>query len=290
MERDRAFEGIQFLKQVFQLNDDPHVKASRIRFFLRQAYTLNLLFYYIQYSELLRMLEKGVARQPAWSKAMANVTHKYECYYASFREQIESGGNRMNRSYYDEIKQELLKLPNIPVFTKSAPTPEDSLESLIHLLQDDVKKGNRVTFKILQELQARLDELSANESGNELLKTAAADSQKQLHKLTALLLDVFDLVDLVYTSSLSMGDATWSQELQKVVDKALYLLRDYGLEEIRVEGQMIDGETMEGIGTISPEELDVPLEKYQVYKVHQRGFRNLHTGELIRKCKVTTVY
>ena len=62
-----------------------------------------------------------------------------------------------------------------------------------------------------------------------------------------------------------------------------------GVEEIKAVGEFINGETMVSIGTV-PQDVAPHLEKFQVYKVHERGFRLRETGKVIREAKVTTIY
>ncbi|GAX90304.1 nucleotide exchange factor GrpE [Effusibacillus lacus] len=164
--------------------------------------------------------------------------------------------------------------------------PEDHNNTLqfaketIGEIAEAIKKGDRANLKMLKEISMKLDELA------EKLQVPAS---KPDHSQTILaMLEMFDLMDFM-GSNMQPDDENWTRQFQQVIEKALALLQKIGIQELKIENQMFDSEIMEGIGTVSQNEINRELEKNSVYAVMQRGFRYSDSGELIRRAKVITV-
>lgn len=169
--------------------------------------------------------------------------------------------------------------------------PQDfsDLQPAIDTLRDEIKKGNRAFFKLAQELQSTMEEY-IEEKGTSEEKSSLVEFEKKQKRLALVVIDMFDLLDNVYTISQQLEESNWINSLEIAIKKALLFLEREGIEEISVQGEMFDGTIMEGIGTISLGEVQASYQQYQVYTVNKRGFRNASTGEVLRKAYVTTVY
>ncbi|SHG16209.1 nucleotide exchange factor GrpE [Ornithinibacillus halophilus] len=184
-----------------------------------------------------------------------------------------------------DIKEELMRLVKMP--TPEIPEKGEeqaastNLEEIIGAIKDDVKKGNRATFKMIQELQAQLDSLmdeDEKEEGNTL---------DDVYIQT--LLNTFDQLDQILQSVEKVDiDETWKESVQIAVNNALRLLSEMGIEEVPALHHMFDGKVMESIGAV-PADSETEIEQYHVHTVAQRGFRYVDNQELIRKARVITI-
>ncbi|MEH7235767.1 nucleotide exchange factor GrpE [Bacillus sp. JJ1562] len=168
---------------------------------------------------------------------------------------------------------------------------QESLAELQEQIKGDFKNSNRITYKLMQEFQQQLEEfgqMSDDDQGNKI-DEIKSESNKNIEKMKLVAIEIFDMLDLVYQSTLQVNETQWSSEIEKAINKILSLLETHGIVEIPVMGQLLDGKTMECIGTVSQHEVQVPVEKYQVYAVHQRGFLDKATGKVLRKASVTSV-
>lgn len=248
---------------------------------------------YINFSPLFTSLIESKGVKQVWKIEVEGLA---ELFFAKYKAFINAEGGEviLGKDYLNEIEKELMQLPLI-VTEQEEQVEEESaldLEQLISDIKQDVKKGNRVTFKLLQELQTKLFEIEdeTDEKQEEERNKLERQTRKEIKDLTFLLLEVFDLIDLVRTTSLQQDDEVWTAEITNVVDKGLDLLVRYGIEEIPALGKSFDGRIMEGIGTISMDDIQGEMEQYQVHSVFQRGFQYTHNQELIRRAKVITVY
>lgn len=251
---------------------------------------LHIIDSYLVYEQLFNKMIQ-LAPGQIWHQEIKNMKNNFMNSYLLFYEKLGEKGRALTKALKEEIEQELQNLPQLITTDDEDHHVPESIEQLITKLKDDVKKGNRVTFKLLQELQHSLEQtqLDADSELEEVVEDVKENAKKQMRELVQLLLEVFDLLDLVRSNALQKEDDVWINEINHVVDKALMLLTDYGIEEIPVLGQPFDGKTMEGIGTVSQDDAE-GLDKYDVYSVFQRGFRFTHNGKLIRRAKVITVY
>lgn len=167
---------------------------------------------------------------------------------------------------------------------------EPSVDSAIEELKAAIKKGDRVNFKLLQELLLKVETMAdlLDNREKEAILLEQAHLKKSIEQQTEVMLDIFDLLDYM-KHSMEEGDPSYTQ-VEGAVEKALQLLDSSGMEEIKALHEPFDAETMEGIGTVPEHDVPADLPKYRVYVVHQRGFKYKETNELIRRAKVITVY
>ncbi|ADU31953.1 nucleotide exchange factor GrpE [Evansella cellulosilytica] len=165
------------------------------------------------------------------------------------------------------------------------------VHELLSAVKDDVKKGNRASFKLFQQLEEKFEQFTAQmqQDQHDQMEEAVQSVKKDYDKLQQLLLEMFDQVDVIYQACTKLNDEVMCNEVAKVINKGLLLLEEHGIEEIKVEGELIDGKTMISLGNVPREKYAPHLEKYEVYSVQQRGFRRKDTKEIIRKATVITV-
>lgn len=113
--------------------------------------------------------------------------------------------------------------------------------------------------------------------------------QEDFQELIDLAIQAVDAMDLIYQSAIKTGLKEWGAQIERVINDYLKLLESHGIEEVNVLGKYLNGESMLSIGTV-PESFQIELQKFQVYAVHERGFRYKETGKLIREAKVITIY
>lgn len=278
----------------------PNTRAQSVRFplglyirYLNDVWLWMAVDSFLSTEECFEEVRKLSINEPDWFRETTQMLNQVEKQYDEWLAQIVTtakGATLLNKDYRKEIEQELLELSSIMISEESL--GNHPANNLIIEIKDAVQKGNRTNFKLIQELQQKLEELAEGSIGSQQENFHVVSKAAELHTkdLIKLLLETFDLLDLVRTSALVKEDEQWNRELNLVVQKALDQLRQYGLEEIDVQSQLFDGEIMEGISRILMDELPSGYQRYQVYAVTQRGFINSHTKELVRKAKVTTVY
>src|SRR5690625_1516867 len=127
-----------------------------------------------------------------------------------------------------EIEKELLSLPELLPDISEEEHSTDELITTISQLREDVKRGDRVTFKVLQELQHRLEnmEYGSQSELERLVEQTKADAKKSTRKLVNLLIETFDLLDLIRTNAMQANDEVWTKEVTNVVEKGLMLLAE----------------------------------------------------------------
>lgn len=248
----------------------------------------SFLCFLMQLSEIENMMETSQKWKIKISQIRSIVMKQYDDYFCQYgipyKEDL-----RFMKDFIKEIELELQQLQPIP--TSMLNESEFDASRLVQEVKDAVQKGNRTNFKLIQELQQKLDELSTetHTAQNNIAKTEFEKSERKLKDLTVLLLETFDLIDLISEAVVSAENNEWSKELKQVTSKALQMLEGFGFEEINVQGLMFNGEIMEGIGTVSQDEVPSDYQKYQVYKVVRRGFCYKDSKETIRKSRVITV-
>lgn len=264
---------------------------TRINNVIRNALKINLISSFLDYQEQFSKITAVFAEHESWLNQVTHNSRKYLSQYKAMYELYEKGEEPMTSDYREEIINDLLNLNKMPDFPLEK--PDDSLIDTNHIMEaikDVVMKGNRVNFKLIQELQAKFEELIDHQPGsNDVQEELAKENNKKMNKLIHLVLDTFDQLDLIFAQTAKMNDEQWEQQSGLAVEKALKMLNDYGIEEIPVAGQLFNGNVMEAIGTISQQETQSEIDIYHVYAVHQRGFRYRDCGELIRRARVTTV-
>ncbi|WP_077619718.1 nucleotide exchange factor GrpE [Bacillus sinesaloumensis] len=168
---------------------------------------------------------------------------------------------------------------------------KESLAELQEQIKGDFKNSNRMTYKLMQEFQQQLEEFSevSSEDQGSKIEEIKQESLKHIEKMKLVAIEIFDMLDLVYQATLKVNETTWSKEIEAAITKIITLLEAHGIAEIPVKGLLVDGKIMEVIGTVSQNDVQVPMQKYEVYAVHQRGFMDKSTGRVLRKASVTSV-
>ena len=231
-----------------------------------------------------------------WNQAINKMREDIETDFEDVLPQFEGGCKpvALSDTYIQEFKKELLGLNRIRIIDETSGKEHDQfigVEQLIGEIKDEVKKGNRVSFKLMQELQSTIESLSSNSSGieKEAIENAIMGYEKKADSFIKLSLKAIDSMDLIYQSAIKTDLKDWASQIRTVNEDFLSVLETFGIEELLVEGAFFDGETMISIGTVDSS-FAPNLERYQVYAVHERGFRNKETGALIREAKVATIY
>jgi molecular chaperone GrpE (heat shock protein) len=209
-----------------------------------------------------------------------------------FIPQYEGGKSKvtLDSDFIKDIKEHILELPFITIIEEENSIKEFSyVENLISEIKDEVKKGNRVSFKLIEELKATIEALmshSPNEKEQiDLLVTQYKNKSDDFLKLA---IDALDMFDVILESAKKINLTDWTNHIQEVINNFLKTLDSFGIEEIKTLGLIFDAKTMESIGTV-PQEFAPNLKQYQVYSVHRRGFRLKESGKVIREAKVSTI-
>mgnify|MGYP005842455361 CR=1 FL=1 len=270
-------------KPVIQIN---HI--TLINNVIRNTLKINLISSFLEFKEQMTEITAVFAGHESWLNQVTLHSTKCLAQYEEVYELYEKGEEPMTTDYRDEIISDLLKLNKMPEFPLEK--PDDSLveaNNIMESIKEVVKKGNRVNFKLIQELQSKFEELIDQQPNqNEVHEDLSKENNKKVNQLVHLVLDTFDQLDLIFAQTAKMNDKEWEQQLGLVVEKALKMLSDYGIEEIPVSGELFNGEEMEAIGSVPKQE---DANSYHVFAVHQRGFRYKDDGQLIRRALVTTI-
>ncbi|MBV7508402.1 nucleotide exchange factor GrpE [Bacillus sp. sid0103] len=141
----------------------------------------------------------------------------------------------------------------------------------------------------IQEFRKMLQEIKPITRMDSEPEKIGKDRQQKVNELIHLTIQAVDAMDLILQSALKMNLKEWGEQIEVIINDYLKILELQGIEEIKSLGQFINGDTMTSIGTI-PESFQAELQKFQVFGVHERGFRDKHTGKLIREAKVITIY
>jgi len=246
---------------------------------------------YLAYLYYTARIVKILEASPEWlieaEKIKTIIKHSYSMHFNQHRKPNREGMEIMEIK--DLIEQELLSLK--PIEVNNLNETEYSASQLILEIKETVTKGNRMSFKLIQELSQKLDELSEGDekSKRDFIKEELVLAEQREKELIKLLLDMYELLELVSTTIQQNGNVEWVTEVENVINKALAMLGDFGIKEIDVQNKLYDGETMEGVDTIAQSEVSLHYEKYQVYSIIRRGFINISTGEILRKARVKTV-
>jgi molecular chaperone GrpE (heat shock protein) len=274
-----------------------HINDSSITMFspyLNQPLRLNALFIIIFYHECLESIKNYLFDKKAnedWINTINKIQeNNINRLFDSYDYEGGTSSVTMESVFLKDIKELILDLPLIKIVEDENPVNEFSyVENLINDIKNEVKKGNRVSFKLMEELKSTIDALS-NHSPNEKEKI---DELVKLYKNKAedflkLAIDALDMFDVILESAKKVNLTDWSNHIQDVINNFLKSLDSFGIEEIETVGLYFDGGTMISIGTV-PQEFAPNLEKYQVYAVHKRGFRFKESGKVIREADVTTI-
>jgi molecular chaperone GrpE (heat shock protein) len=274
------------LKPIHQIN-----KITLFNNLIRNGLKINLISSYLTFEEHFREIANIFSENAVWSKQVILNSQKCLAQYKTMYEQYEKGEEPMTSYYLEEIKSELLNLKELPEFPLEIPDDNvTAANQIMESIQEVVKKGNRVNFKLIQELQAKFEELIEHQpEKNEVQEEMIKENNKKINSLVHLVLETFDQLDLIYTHTKNIKDKEWGEQSGLAVQKALRMLEEFGIEEIPVLGNFFDGNLMEAIGTIPKQEIHSDIDTYHVFAVHQRGFRYRDNSQLIRRARVTTV-
>lgn len=277
------------------LIEDARMISSYLNLLLR----LNINYFYNIYdqgysnlhSEILNNLNNDTKQYNDWDKSISIMKKSMK---KEFKKLFFEGGGTQMSTYIDEIKEQILQLNPIKITeddTLVAKNNHVAVEELISEIREEVKKGNRVSFKLMQELQTSLESMSANfgEKDRELINHSIQGFEKKTEEFLKLAIQAIDSMDLIYQSALKTNLSEWAPQIETVINDFIQVLDTFGIEELKVKGLFFDGETMISIGTVSPDYAP-DLKRYQVYSVHERGFRFKESCKLIREAKVTTIY
>jgi molecular chaperone GrpE (heat shock protein) len=272
------------IKEAFEL-------ANR---YYRTAMKINIIKSFLIYKSIFREIKDDFSGINGWEEEVIKLEKQFLNRFDAVLEQLGKGEGAMTKTYLEEIKAELLSLPKVqlPEFKQAnmKSTFEEDFEKTMLAIKEDVKKGSRATFKLIQELQEKLDSLAELvDAPEEQQQEQVKETPKPENVYLKPLLDTFDQLDLILQSIRKVEAKSWSDSVELAVKRALVFLRDLGIEEIPTLGEMFDGKIMESIGAIPSSSVDTNVEQYHVYTVHQRGFRYIHDGQLIRKAKVITI-
>lgn len=271
---------------------DPVIdRVTRLHELLSKITSIQHVEFYMRYIGQAQNIfeEKSMS---SWLDAVEKTKQILQGLHSNF---LEEGDLCVNATLKEELTERLLNLQPINGNYKAEDTflkeTDADINEVLASVKEDVKKGNRVSFKLLQQLEEKLEHFIENKemNENENVDSVVEDLQRRSGSLRELVLDMFDQLDVMYQASIQLNDEVMSEEVAKVVDKGLQLLNEFGIEELKVEGQLIDGKTMVSLGNVSREQYAPHLDKYQVYSVHRRGFQDKETKELIRKATVITV-
>ncbi|MNC18343.1 Protein GrpE [compost metagenome] len=270
---------------------DLDLELSKLLQFTRGDLYIYLLF---DFNYLLRCLKKSVASHNVngrWLREIEKLRTLMNTKMQQLQYELLKGEIKVEKTLYDVFRDDLLNFREIDIdqLTQDLPSPETSNLTEV---REQITKGNRANFKMIQEVIGKVEHLSAELSltRQEQFKEEIGQLNQTISLMTQSLIEMFDLLDLIRATAEQQEDVVWKQNVEHVVRQALNMLATHGIEEINVNNQLFNGLYMEGIGTVSPQEIKRELPRYTVFEVTQRGFTFKETGELIRRAKVITVY
>ncbi|MFJ5768905.1 nucleotide exchange factor GrpE [Psychrobacillus sp. NPDC093180] len=280
--------------------------ASCIKVYMNRSLKWNTGYLFVEFNRLfsrfhaviIKSLENDSAVLFKWESTIKKLKNRiddeYECELES---ELFKGGSmpvRMDSEYMKEIQTQLLELSTIKLeeFSELKSTENNlDIESIVSEIKGEVKKGNKVQFKLIEELKVTIEELSMNASSTakESIKDSLIEFEQKTNKFMNLAISSLDSMDLIYQSVLSTDMKEWAPQIEGIIKEFLVVLDSFGIEEIIAENTFFNGETMISIGTV-PNTKAPELERYQVYLVKQRGFQFKDSGKLIREATVITIY
>ncbi len=121
-------------------------------------------------------------------------------------------------------------------------------------------------------------------------------TEQKLEYSKSALFEMFDVLDVMNHSFRinKHPDTDYVKlNISRISEIAVKLLEEYGIAEIDVLNKRFDDRKAEVLASIKPHEFvsegEQSYQSGQVVIVHQRGFVDVHSGELIRKAKVTVI-
>ncbi|MCD5324154.1 MULTISPECIES: nucleotide exchange factor GrpE [Pontibacillus] len=284
-------------------NEQKKAKGSRnpYSFFVgytKRLFNWNLVLAYESFnrnmSDLLESLKVEVGNEvyyPQWNNQMEKLQKSME---DGFEDLIQRSGDEENMEEYKQIiEEEILNLEPLDSLdtTSDGLVEQTEIATYIQEIKGEVKKGNRVSMKLIQELQDSILDLAKQSSKED--QTFVENEQIQWKEKTEgfinLVIEGYDAIDLIYRSAENSGLTQWQQHIEGARGKYLNQMNELGVEEITVLGLLIDGEKMISLGTVPPDQYP-EVDKYHVAEVLQAGFIYKETGDVLREAKVKTVY
>lgn len=197
----------------------------------------------------------------------------------------------MKKAFLPDVEQlqPLVTLPdvlNIPVAASL------DYHAIVDEIVREIKNGAKVSYKMILELQDQIVNLTkeAGVEQTEVLLEQREGFEKRSSKTLDLIIKAIDMVDLIRNAAIQAKlSEVWLEEIDKVIDNYLKELEKIGIKEVETSGVLLDGEVMQSIGTVPVEEAN-GLKKFEIYKVHERGFFDVNNGRLLRPSKVISVY
>lgn len=195
-------------------------------------------------------------------------------------------------AFLDDIEklEPLLTLPD--VLNNLPDSASLDYHAIVDVIVQEIKKGTKVSYKMIQELQDQIVTLT-NEAGveqTEVLDEQLEEIEKRNSKAIELIIKAIDMVDLIRNAAIQAQlSEAWLDEIDKLIENYLGDLEIIGIKEVETSGILLDGEVMQSIGTVPVEDAN-GLKKFEIYKVHERGFLDVNNGRLLRSAKVISVY
>ncbi|WP_078543754.1 nucleotide exchange factor GrpE [Litchfieldia alkalitelluris] len=276
-------------------------RASLLQVYLNWSIKWNAIMFYSQFNQTLtginfwiNNLEEGLVAKEDWTSAIEKLSVQVNKQIDVLYPTLEGGQRpvKMDSEYIKEFKNHLLELPELNLADfQSSEQDLDTVGQLVSDIKDEVKKGNRVSFKLIQELQTKIEELLtfSTEKDKETVVDSIKDFEGKTEHFVNLAIEAVDSFDLIYEAAKKANLLEWAEQIEEKLNRFISTLDSFGIEEIKAKGEFIDNEIMISIGTV-PQEFSPTLERYKVYSVHGRGFRYKHNRKLVREAKVTTIY
>lgn len=287
-----------------KIHEFPNQKSNILVEYLNLLLTWNFLCLYIDYNQLFSKIQSYILFKvhqdtdnlKKWNKAILKMKENVEIEFDHILPVFEGGFRpvSMESNYIKDFEDQIMELKPMEMSEDFEVADKDGfvdVEHLVNEIKDEVKKGNRLSFKLMQELQSTIEELSSSSSEEEkkLTGDAIKEYKKKADHFMKIAIQAIDSMDLIHQSVLKTDLKEWAIQIESVIQNFLQIMDSFGIEQLNVQDEFFDGETMISIGTVSPDYAP-HLEKYQVYSVIERGFRLKESGKLIREAKVITIY
>lgn len=305
-ENGEAIKGtVQEQVRVFRL-----LEASQTIRILHDWYDILTYQSIVQTIEGLReQFEKNNVNEEAWLKSLTEALNKTRKDFIHIVDYVEGEEKIMAQpNLLKDISIEELKRLHPIESLQGVVIENEDTHNFLGLFEDiklEIKKGTKVSYKMIQELQNQL-EFVLTQVGQEdasTLETAATSDassfetseeieqlKKRSDQSVELILKAIDTLDLIRNAAdQAKLEESWIMQIDQATESFIGELEMIGIREVKTKGALLDGNYMISIGTV-PMDVAVGYERFQVYVVHERGFMNSNTGEVIREAKVINVY
>lgn len=258
--------------------------------------------------DLLAYFDRDDTRRDAWKISLQSALDVLHPEFAHIKKYIEGDGAKMANSQLAkdifEIDLKNLKPLHIVLEQKGDHDTTQDFEALLTEIRGEIRKGTKVSFKMLQELQGQIETALDHPVDSEEIPVAPVISQQQVVDLTKelevitrrsnqsidLIIKGVDTLDLIRKAAEQANlDQLWIDQINQATNTYIKELESLDVEEIQVLGEILDGERMISIGTVPVDSTD-GYKKFEVCIVHERGFINKRTSDVIREAKVVNAY